>query len=85
MKEIKPGTYQHYKGKFYQVVGVAHHSETLEELVVYTALYTTKFGKKSLWVRPLPMFIQSVKVDGKLVKRFQYRSGSKVVHPKGKA
>ena len=52
---ILPGRYQHYKGKFYEVVGVARHSETLEELVVYKALYETEFGKESLWVRPKKM------------------------------
>ena len=69
----KPGKYQHYKGKFYEVIGVANHSETLEELVVYRALHDSKeFGKNSLWVRPKKMFFEYVNVDGKEVPRFKY-------------
>ena len=50
---MKLGKYQHYKGNFYDVIGVAHHSETLEELVVYRALYNQKtYGSNSLWTRP---------------------------------
>ena len=65
------GIYEHYKGKRYEVVGVARHSETLEEFVVYKALYKTEYGKNFLWVRPLKMFNESVEVKGKKVKRFQ--------------
>ena len=55
--EIKLGKYKHYKGKLYQVIGVARHSETLEEMVVYRALYNSEeFGKNCLWVRPLRCF-----------------------------
>jgi len=73
MKDLKLGKYQHYKGKFYEVIGVARHSETLEELVVYRALYDSKeFGKNALWVRPKKMFFESVIVDGKKVSRFKY-------------
>ncbi|MEK7610864.1 MAG: DUF1653 domain-containing protein [Patescibacteria group bacterium] len=61
---IKPGKYQHYKGKIYQVIGVARHSETLEELVVYG-------NKNSLWVRPKNMFLEKVLVNGKRVPRFK--------------
>lgn len=68
---VSKGIYHHYKGKLYQVIGVARHSETLEELVVYVALYRTKYGTKSLWVRPKKMFIGKVKLDHKWVKRFQ--------------
>lgn len=54
MQDLKLGKYQHYKGQFYEVIGVARHSETLEELVVYRALYDSEeFGKNALWVRPL--------------------------------
>lgn len=67
-KDIKLGKYRHYKGKEYEVLGVAKHSETEEELVVYKALY--KDG--GLWVRPLGMFLEEVEVNGKKVLRFEY-------------
>ena len=68
---MKLGKYQHYKGKIYDVIGVALHSETLEELVVYRALYHhEKYGDNSLWVRPKKMFLETVIIDGKEVKRF---------------
>ena len=60
--------YRHYKGNLYEVVGVARHSETLEEMVVYRALY----GEGGLWVRPMGMFLENVTVDGKTVPRFAY-------------
>lgn len=63
---VTPGRYRHYKGKEYQVVGVATHSETAESLVVYRTLY----GDCSLWVRPLEMFVESVVVDGETQPRF---------------
>ncbi len=66
--ETKPGRYQHFKGKFYEVIGTAKHSETMEELVVYRALY----GDKELWVRPKNMFLENVTVEGKKVPRFKY-------------
>ena len=62
------GEYRHYKGNLYAVVGVARHSETLEEMVVYRALY----GEGGLWVRPMGMFLENVTVDGKTVPRFAY-------------
>ena len=62
------GKYRHYKGNLYEVIGVARHSETLEEMVVYRALY----GECGLWVRPLGMFLESVEIDGKTVPRFAY-------------
>ena len=68
---MKLGKYKHYKGNLYEVVGVAHHSETLEELVVYRALYDNEaYGDNSLWVRPKAMFLETVVVDGKEVLRF---------------
>lgn len=68
---MKLGKYQHYKGNFYEVIGVAHHSETLEELVVYRALYNHKiYGNNSLWVRPKAMFLETLNVNGKEILRF---------------
>lgn len=73
MEDIKIGTYRHYKGGMYQVIGVARHSETLEELVVYQALYASEqFGLNSLWVRPKVMFLERVLVEGVEVPRFEY-------------
>jgi len=63
---LKLGKYRHYKGKKYEVIGIAKHSETLEELVVYKALY----GERQIWVRPLKMFLEEVEVDGKKIPRF---------------
>lgn len=63
---VRPGRYRHYKGNDYQVIGIARHSETEEELVVYRCLY----GDHSLWVRPLAMFMEEVEVAGRLVPRF---------------
>ncbi len=68
MTEIKLGRYMHYKGHQYQVLGVAKHSETLEDLVVYRPLY----GDQGLWIRPLKMFNESVAVDGEEIARFEY-------------
>jgi hypothetical protein len=68
--KIKQGKYQHYKGKQYEVIGVAKHSETLEELVVYKALYQPEGD--NLWVRPLKMFTEIVVVEGKERPRFEY-------------
>ena len=69
---MKLGIYEHYKGKRYRVIGAAHHSETMEELVVYEALYDTDFGYGSLWVRPKAMFEEKIVVDSKSVERFKY-------------
>jgi hypothetical protein len=72
MEEIKPGRYQHYKGNFYEVIGVARHSETLGELVIYRALYDSpEFGKNALWARPKKMFLETVEVNGKKIPRFR--------------
>lgn len=59
--------YRHYKGKDYLVLYQAKHSETLEDIVVYQALY----GERGIWVRPLEMFLEHVEIDGKLVERFK--------------
>ena len=68
MESIKPGRYRHFKGKEYEVLGVARHSETQEELVVYRALY----GDFSLWVRPVSMWNETVEREGKTFRRFTY-------------
>ena len=68
MESIKPGRYRHFKGKEYEVLGVARHSETDEELVVYRALY----GDFGLWVRPARMWNETVERDGKTFRRFTY-------------
>ncbi len=67
---VKPGIYEHYKGEKYRVLGVAKHSETLEDMVVYEALYDNELSK--LWVRPAALFQESVSVGGKTVPRFQF-------------
>ena len=67
-KSLKPGIYEHYKKKRYEVLGEVIHSETLAELVLYKALY----GKKLMWVRLLDMFLGSVEVDGEVKPRFRY-------------
>jgi hypothetical protein len=67
MKEPRVGKYRHYKGQYYEVLGVARHSETLEELVVYRALY----GGFQLWVRPLSMFLESVHFEDVDQPRFR--------------
>ena len=64
---ICPGIYRHFKGKRYEVLGLARHSETLEDMVVYRALY----GEGELWVRPLAVFDEMVEVDGRRVARFE--------------
>ncbi|MAR90721.1 MAG: DUF1653 domain-containing protein [Pseudomonadota bacterium] len=69
---IQPGRYRHYKGNDYQVIGVARHSETEEQLVVYRPLY----GEQGLWVRPLSMFCEQVQVAGKTVPRFRLIAGA---------
>ncbi|TAK89905.1 MAG: DUF1653 domain-containing protein [Burkholderiaceae bacterium] len=66
LPETRLGRYRHYKGGEYEVVGVAHHSESLEPLVVYRPLY----NDSGLWVRPHAMFFEDVALDGKLQPRF---------------
>ena len=65
---MKQGRYRHYKGNEYIVLGVARHSETDEELVVYRPDY----GEQGLWVQPKEMFLETVEVDGKQVPRFEF-------------
>ncbi len=66
--ELKPGKYRHFKGKEYQLIGIANHSETLEPMVVYKALY----GSQELWVRPASMWNEIVEKDGYCGPRFSY-------------
>ena len=68
MDELKPGRYRHFKGNEYELLGVARHSETLEPMVVYRALY----GERGLWVRPAPMWSEQVERDGYCGPRFTY-------------
>lgn len=64
---IAPGLYEHYKGMRYEVLGTARHSETLEPMAVYRALY----GEHGLWVRPVAMFLEAIEINGVSRKRFQ--------------
>ena len=73
MFELRLGNYRHYKGKMYDVLGVARHSETLGEFVVYKALYeSSEFGKNALWIRPKAMFLEKLVKDGEEVSRFEF-------------
>lgn len=65
---IKLGKYRHFKGKEYEVLAIAKHSETLQDMVVYKCLY----GDYGIWVRPLSMFEESITRDGKTYRRFEY-------------
>lgn len=65
---VSPGRYRHFKGQEYSVLGVARHSETQQELVVYRQEY----GDHALWVRPLAMFLETVEFGGEQVSRFRY-------------
>lgn len=67
LQVITPGIYQHFKGNQYQVVEIARHSESLDEHVVYKALY----GEFGLWIRPLSMFAETIERDGKRIERFR--------------
>lgn len=64
---MKKGIYEHYKGNKYELLHIAKHSETLENMVVYKALY----GEGEIWVRPLSMWSEQVEIDGKAVPRFK--------------
>ena len=68
MGEIRLGKYRHFKGNEYEVVAVGKHSETLEDYVIYRALY----GEGGYWVRPLSMFLEVIERDGKSFSRFEY-------------
>lgn len=64
--ETPPGRYRHYKGMEYEVLGTVRHSETLEPMTLYRALY----GEHGLWVRPAAMFLEQVHIDGRWQARF---------------
>ena len=66
--EIKPGLYRHFKGNMYRVLHTAKHSETMEDMVVYQALY----GDMGIWVRPRAMFCEEIVRDGKTIVRFEF-------------
>lgn len=66
---LKPGKYRHYKGKDYEVIGVAKLESNLEDVVVYKPLYESEY---KLWVRPLEVFSENIEIDGKTVPRFEY-------------
>ena len=66
--EIKLGKYRHFKGNEYEVIGIARHSESLEEFVVYRALY----GEGGIWVRPISMWNEIIERDGKRFPRFEF-------------
>lgn len=75
MTKIKLGIYQHFKGKFYKIIGVGRRSETLEEFVIYQALYNSKkFGKNSLWIRPKKEFFENITIKRKKIPRFKFIS-----------
>ncbi len=71
MSKLKLGKYQHFKGGFYEVLGLAKDSETLAEYVVYVAVE----DKESIWIRPQQMFLENVIIEGKKVPRFKF------IHP----
>lgn len=73
MNQLKLGKYKHFKGKEYEVIAIARDSETLEEMVVYKALYvSSEFGEGAVFVRPLKMFLEHVERDGYSGPRFKF-------------
>ena len=70
--EIKKGKYQHFKGDIFEVLGMAQHSETLEEFVVYKHITGEHAGEENYWVRPIKMFLEEVEFKGKKVPRFKF-------------
>jgi cyclomaltodextrinase / maltogenic alpha-amylase / neopullulanase len=69
---IKPGEYKHFKGDTVEVIGMAKHSETLEEFVVYKHISGKRVEEQYYWVRPLKMFLETVELDEKEIPRFKY-------------
>lgn len=72
MSTIKLGKYKHFKGDEVEVFGVALHSETMEEFVLYKHITGNKAGEENYWVRPIKMFVEEVEKDGKKYSRFEY-------------
>ena len=68
VKPMELGLYKHYKGNMYEVIGIAKHSETLEEMVVYKATYQEE--PYNIWVRPKAMFLEKIEINGNLIERF---------------
>jgi len=68
INDVKPGKYRHFKGGEYRVLHTAFHSETLEQYIVYQALY----GEQKVWIRPLSMWDETIERDGKMFKRFEF-------------
>jgi len=77
MNTIKPGLYRHYGGNLYQVIGLARHSETLEEMVVYQSLN----GDYGLWTRPYGMFVETTMLEGQEVQRFEFLGPAVTIAP----
>ena len=76
MENIKLGTYRHFKGALVEVIALAKHSETLEDMVVYRKVDATDdFPAGQVWVRPLSMFLEEVERDGQVFKRFEFLKG----------
>lgn len=70
---MKLGKYKHFKGNFYEVIGVARYSEDVDqEFVVYKSLYAKQFPEGQLWTRPKAMFLETIERDGKTFPRFEY-------------
>jgi hypothetical protein len=70
---IRLGKYLHYKKKYYEVLGLARHSENCEEMVIYRPLYhCEQYGDEQLWVRPRTMFLEKIMLNGELVPRFEW-------------
>lgn len=68
MSEVKLGVYKHFKGNVYEVIGIARHSESLEELIIYRNVN----NHMDMWARPKAMFLSKKEVDGKMIQRFEY-------------
>lgn len=70
MSSVSKGIYRHYKGGLYRVIGVAKHSETLDDVVIYECMYKDPTSKT--WVRPVSVWNEKLSFDGKIVKRFTF-------------